>query len=84
MIFTVFVDASDACNNMDFQFGNNGYGTTIPTRSWSIKVPRKPDVSRSIIELLVYVNLRILLSPTIVVPAHDISNYDDQASCRLK
>lgn len=36
--FSVFVDASDACNRMDFQFGNNGYGTTIPTRSWSIKV----------------------------------------------
>ena len=38
MIFPVYVDASDACNNMDFQFGNNGFGTTIPTRSWSIKV----------------------------------------------
>jgi hypothetical protein len=38
MFLLVLVDASDQCNLLSFQLGNNGHGTTIPTRSWNIKV----------------------------------------------
>jgi hypothetical protein len=34
----VYVDASDACNTLAFQLGQTAVGTTIPTRSWSLKV----------------------------------------------
>lgn len=34
----VYADASDSCNTLDFQLGQTGIGTTIPTRQWNIKV----------------------------------------------
>ena len=34
----VYVDANDNCNMLNFNLGNNGLGTGIATRSWSIKV----------------------------------------------
>jgi hypothetical protein len=37
-IVAVYVDASTACNTLAFQLGQTGIGTTIPTRSWSLKV----------------------------------------------
>lgn len=39
IFYSVLVDASDQCNMLNFQLGNNGYGTSIPAaRSWNIKV----------------------------------------------
>jgi hypothetical protein len=35
---SVYADASDSCNMINFQLGNAGIGTTIPARSWNIKV----------------------------------------------
>ena len=36
--FSVYFDASDACNSLDFQFGNSATGiSSIATRSYSIK-----------------------------------------------
>lgn len=35
---SVYVDANTACNDLNFQFGNTAVGTTIPSRSWSVKV----------------------------------------------
>ncbi len=40
----MYVDASPSCNNLNFQLGNTGVGTTIPTRTWSIKVIQFPTV----------------------------------------
>ena len=38
-IFSVYFDASDDCNSLDFQLGNVARGiTSIATRSWAIKV----------------------------------------------
>ena len=35
----MYVDASDACNELNFQLGNSAMGVTaVATRSWSIKV----------------------------------------------
>ncbi len=34
----MYVDASTSCNTLAFQLGNNGVGTNVQTRSWSIKV----------------------------------------------
>ena len=34
----MFADASDSCNQLNFQLGPTAIGTTIATRSWSIKV----------------------------------------------
>jgi len=37
--YHVYFDASDACNSLDFQFGNVAQGlSTVATRSWSIKI----------------------------------------------
>jgi hypothetical protein len=36
--FTVYVDASNACNMLNFQLGQTGVDTSIPARQWSIKV----------------------------------------------
>ncbi len=36
--FLVYADASDACNQLNFQLGPTSIGTTIPSRSWNIKV----------------------------------------------
>jgi hypothetical protein len=36
--YHVYFDASDACNSLDFQLGNNVIGASTVTRSWSIKV----------------------------------------------
>lgn len=37
--YHVYFDASDACNSLDFQFGNVAQGLgTVATRSWSIKI----------------------------------------------
>jgi hypothetical protein len=39
VFYSVLVDASDQCNMLNFQLGNNGQGTSIPAaRSWNIKV----------------------------------------------
>ena len=37
-IFSVYVDATDACNTLAFQLGSVGVGTSIPSRSWNLKV----------------------------------------------
>jgi hypothetical protein len=37
-VISVYVDASDSCNVAAFQLGQTAIGTTITTRSWSIKV----------------------------------------------
>ena len=37
--FSVYFDADDDCNSLDFQLGNYAQGvTSAATRSWSIKV----------------------------------------------
>ena len=37
--FSAYFEASDNCNDLDFQLGNVARGiTTVATRSWSIKV----------------------------------------------
>ena len=36
---SVYVDSSDACNDLVFQLGNTAVGTTLATtKTWSIKV----------------------------------------------
>ena len=40
-LILVYVDASDACNLAAFQLGQTAIGTTMPTRSWSIKASPK-------------------------------------------
>ena len=40
IMFPVYVDASDACNSLDFQFGSDGVEAVVPTRAWRIKVGR--------------------------------------------
>ncbi len=37
-ILTVYFEASDACNSLEFVFGAQAIGTTIATRTFSIKV----------------------------------------------
>ncbi len=37
-VLLVYVEASECCNDLTFKLGNMGIGTTIPGRSWSIKV----------------------------------------------
>ena len=37
-LFSVYVDASEMCNNLVFQLGTNGNGATILERKWNIKV----------------------------------------------
>ena len=37
-LISVYADASDSCNMLNFQLGNTGIGTTVPTRQWNIKV----------------------------------------------
>ncbi len=34
----VYLDSSNSCNELSFTLGANAVGTTIPTRTWSIKV----------------------------------------------
>jgi hypothetical protein len=46
-IWTVYVDASNNCNELTFQFGQTGFGTNIGTRSWSIKVSNENTVSQA-------------------------------------
>jgi hypothetical protein len=36
--FLVYVDASESCNQLNFQLGPNGIGTAVATRSWNLKV----------------------------------------------
>ena len=36
--FLVYVDATDNCNIATFQLGQTAVGTTIPARSWNLKV----------------------------------------------
>ena len=40
-IISVYVDASEMCNDVVFQLGQTGIGTAIATRKWSIKVRLK-------------------------------------------
>jgi hypothetical protein len=35
---SVYVDASDLCNTAAFQLGQTAIGTSIPARSWNLKV----------------------------------------------
>ena len=37
-MFLVYVDATDACNTAAFQLGTAAIGTSIPARSWNLKV----------------------------------------------
>jgi hypothetical protein len=37
-VFLVYADASDTCNQLNFQLGPTAIGTSIPTRQWNIKV----------------------------------------------
>ena len=37
-IFLVYFEASQSCNDLDFQLGNVAVGTTTATRAWSIKI----------------------------------------------
>jgi len=46
--FTVFVDASDSCNQLNFQLGPNGIGTTVVTRSWNLKVLKMKEKTKKI------------------------------------
>ena len=39
---SVYVDASEMCNELAFQLGNSGMGTAITARDWSIKVCHSP------------------------------------------
>ena len=34
----MYVDATDACNTASFQLGSAPVGTSIPSRSWNLKV----------------------------------------------
>merc|ERR1712226_1455074 len=34
----MYLDASEACNDISFLLGSNGVGTTTPTRQWSVKI----------------------------------------------
>jgi len=36
--YHMYADASSSCNQLNFQLGNAGVGTTIPTRQWNIKI----------------------------------------------
>ena len=38
----MYVDASDSCNQLNFQLGPNGMGTAVATRTWNLKV-NEPD-----------------------------------------
>ena len=39
IMFSVYTDASSNCNDLSFQLGSTGIGTTLPgSRSWQIKV----------------------------------------------
>ena len=40
ILFPVYVDASEMCNDLVFQLGTNGNGATIMPRAWNIKVPK--------------------------------------------
>ena len=35
---SVYVDASDACNDMNMLLGNQATGTTVGQRNWSVRV----------------------------------------------
>ncbi len=48
-IFQVYVDASPSCNTLAFQLGQTAIGTTIPVRTWSLKV-RKNNFNTILIE----------------------------------
>ena len=37
-VFQVYVDATDLCNTAAFQLGQTAIGTTLPSRSWNLKV----------------------------------------------
>ena len=37
-LFTVYVDAALGCNDLTFQLGSAGVGTSLINRQWSIKV----------------------------------------------
>lgn len=34
----MYFDASDACHDLNFQLGQTGIGTSLATRTWSIKI----------------------------------------------
>ena len=45
LILLVYVDASNDCNELSFQLGNNAVGiANVATRSWSIKVLTKLEI----------------------------------------
>jgi hypothetical protein len=50
-MFTVYADASDSCNQLNFQMGPTGIDTTIPTRQWNIKVSNVYYTSCKILKL---------------------------------
>ena len=35
---SVYVESSDCCNDLKFQLGSTGVGTSLATKSWTIKV----------------------------------------------
>ena len=45
--FSVYVDATDACNTLAFQLGSVGVGTSIPSRSWNLKVSIQSVLAKS-------------------------------------
>jgi len=49
MVLLVYVGASPSCNLLVFQLGQAAVGTTIPVRSWSLKVSLNP---RCLFELI--------------------------------
>ncbi len=38
------MESSDNCNRLNFNFGQTGQGASVATRSWSIKVWRRPFI----------------------------------------
>ena len=64
MFSSVYVDASEMCNDLRFMLGSNAVGTTIPTRSWDIKVQYFGGTFRF---CLIYCNLYLFRSPKLLV-----------------
>lgn len=40
-LVSVYVDAAEACNDLTFELGQQGIGTGIANRQWSIKVSKR-------------------------------------------
>ena len=56
----MYVDASDNCNEFNFQLGPTGIGATIPARNWNMKVRRRHINKRFFLVLLWYTILDFL------------------------